>query len=789
MLPVGGAATGGTGWRMHGSDATNDGYRSDVSTPVDGVAVASRTEVGVHGQAAVVDGTVYETVSPDANYHQRSARDDGGRVRARPVGSGSAAWERSFEGDVATAPAVVDGTVYVAHWDGTVRAMDAASGRDRWAVETGLATPVPLRVVDGTVYVTGESDSGGTLAALNAGDGTERWRESDDWPHVPAPAVRDGTVYATVGEFSAFDAATGERGWTAPEVDTSSAPPVAGPDSLYVVGNLGYPDKVLQAVSRADGSVRWRVEPDAYVLSTPVTDGSAVYLGLTDHTVVSYDGASGEKRWTADTVGHVRGQLAVTDEAVFASCDQEYCYAFDRATGSELWRAQLRDRSSIALAGDGVFLGSPAGCTQLGPGSETELVADGSDVVRWRARTDVSTDSPLATNGVNLYFADDYRGVYAYRTGGDDEWETEVREQLRAGPVAGSEHVFVGREPGTLVALDATSGEAEWSADVGDEIETLAVRADGLVVAGGESGLSAHDPGTGDERWRYSTAQEAMALSAVGDAVYAVSDLGVHAVTPAGEKQWQTAVSDELSGVATTGSTVYAASDDQLLALDAEDGSTRWSLDFPDRYVGPPTVGAGTVFLGDWAGRLTAYDAGSGDERWTVDAGADVRNRGAVTDGRFVVGTADERVLYFDVETGDLADVYDATAPLRAAPAVVDEGLVVLDTGGTLHGLGRSSAAGPTPTPTPTRTPSPTPTRSKAGTDAGEGEAGSGDGGGTGDTSTADPSADETAPASPGAPGEGSTEASGGGGPGFGGVASVSALLGVDAWLRRRNED
>jgi hypothetical protein len=71
-------------------------------------------------------------------------------------------------------PVVVDGVVYAGGLDGAFYAIDAASGAQRWRLETGaIGSMAAPAVADGIVYA-GAQD--GLLLAVDAASGQERWR-------------------------------------------------------------------------------------------------------------------------------------------------------------------------------------------------------------------------------------------------------------------------------------------------------------------------------------------------------------------------------------------------------------------------------------------------------------------------------------------------------------------------------------------------------------------------------------------------------------------------------------
>jgi outer membrane protein assembly factor BamB len=116
--------------------------------------------------------------------------------------SASVRWTYDTGGGVIR-PAVAGGTVYIASDDGTVTALDAATGRLRWTytprswisseLGTGWETYVVSgpAVAGGTVCISGD----GTVFALDAATGRLRWTHTTADAVASSPAVAGGTVY------------------------------------------------------------------------------------------------------------------------------------------------------------------------------------------------------------------------------------------------------------------------------------------------------------------------------------------------------------------------------------------------------------------------------------------------------------------------------------------------------------------------------------------------------------------------------------------------------------------
>lgn len=85
--------------------------------------------------------------------------------------------------------------------------MDAATGEERWAFETGDTVVSSPTVVGDTVAV-GSQD--GSLYALDRTGGTERWSLSTGGSVFSSPTAVSGTVYVGSGDRNLYAVALGE---------------------------------------------------------------------------------------------------------------------------------------------------------------------------------------------------------------------------------------------------------------------------------------------------------------------------------------------------------------------------------------------------------------------------------------------------------------------------------------------------------------------------------------------------------------------------------------------------
>ncbi|MFG3134665.1 PQQ-binding-like beta-propeller repeat protein [Streptomyces sp. NPDC048211] len=203
------------------------------------------------GDAASCGGVpVRVTPAPDG-YVYVSA---GTRVLAVDIGTGHVRWH--FESPAvflsppafAPGPAVTGGGVYLADYLGTVYALDASTGKDRWRIATESRQSIePVLVVAGNVHV----GSGNALYTLDAVTGTPKWRFAAGGEVVGAPVVADGRVH------------------------------------------FGSADHVLYTLDAVGGQLRWKLATGGEITGSPVAQGGVVYACSKDRCVYALDALKG----------------------------------------------------------------------------------------------------------------------------------------------------------------------------------------------------------------------------------------------------------------------------------------------------------------------------------------------------------------------------------------------------------------------------------------------------------------------------------------------------------------
>ncbi|MFF7448384.1 MULTISPECIES: PQQ-binding-like beta-propeller repeat protein [unclassified Streptomyces] len=203
------------------------------------------------GDAASCGGVpVRVTHAPDG-YAYVSA---GTRVLALDIATGQVKWH--FEAPAVflcppafvPGPAVTGGGVYLADYLGTVYALDASDGRDRWRIATeSRASIEPVLVVAGHVHV----GSGKGLYTLDAVTGTPKWRFQSGGDIVGTPAVAEGRIH------------------------------------------FGSTDHLLYTLKADDGRLRWKLATGGEITGAPVVKDGVVYACSKDRCVYALDAEKG----------------------------------------------------------------------------------------------------------------------------------------------------------------------------------------------------------------------------------------------------------------------------------------------------------------------------------------------------------------------------------------------------------------------------------------------------------------------------------------------------------------
>jgi outer membrane protein assembly factor BamB len=294
--------------------------------------------------------------------------DPDGTLRALDLATGETIWEQVFDPanayQLVTQPVIVDGILFIrdSNEDGdntyTTRAFDAESGDPIWDVAKRAPLDYVVQVEDGVVV---NAVVMGDLWLLDAKTGEQRGRVRTGGDQYSSVIVGDGAAFVGLpeGGVLAIDVATGVERWQiqlphyGPEYATGMRTVADGKVYAYA-GNRIY------ALDARDGTVLW---DDASGDIEPVFSGGVIYAanpGVEAWQVEAIDAETGERLWTLDTPGQTH--LTPAGDTLYAGVATSV-YALDAATGRPRWRMRIGGSiySEVAVAGGLLYAGGQDG--------------------------------------------------------------------------------------------------------------------------------------------------------------------------------------------------------------------------------------------------------------------------------------------------------------------------------------------------------------------------------------------------------------------------------------------
>ncbi|MFB6081810.1 MAG: PQQ-binding-like beta-propeller repeat protein [Halanaeroarchaeum sp.] len=298
--------------------------------------------------------------------------------------------------------------------------------------------------------------------------------------------------------------------------------------------------------------------------------------------------------------------------------DRQFVRAFDRSSGEQVWEHAIGSRSepaprdlptTPAVAGEAVLVGM---------GRTVRAIAAERGDTRWTRSLaeDVHAVVPTADRS----YVRAHRSVVALDGEGAVDWETPL-EGFPASLAVGEAlaYVSVSRR---VYALDRDTGEVRWTTP-----------------------LPAVEGGYGVDR-----------LVAVAGGVLAVQNTGdCYGIRADGDRVWHAAAGRR--GVASDGTTAYVSEGDALVALDVASGGRRWRRACddleecgPEVEFGAPILVAGTLLVPFGTVEVGAFEPGDGSLRWRLEAPTRFVSLAATDDALLGVGDESSPLVAMAVE-------------------------------------------------------------------------------------------------------------------------------------------
>lgn len=260
-------------------------------------------------------------------------------------------WRADFGAPVTAGPALATGVVVAASEDGTVLALDAASGDERWRVALDLTPRGSIEVGATSLFVRTDED---VIVAMSAESGAERWRYIvPGGANAPLLAGDTLVVASRSGVIVALDADTGEPRWAADTGRTlRAAPSLTGNNrDIVATGDIG---GRLTRVALATGNLLDEIHVAGGEVTGPLLQASAAVVVGTRSGVVLLDSEHREL-WRLPVSQPTRLPMIEWDGVIYVDSSPDLL-AIDATSGTLRWRYTSRALAVTFDVGDGLVI-------------------------------------------------------------------------------------------------------------------------------------------------------------------------------------------------------------------------------------------------------------------------------------------------------------------------------------------------------------------------------------------------------------------------------------------------
>lgn len=290
--------------------------------------------------------------------------------------------------------------------------------RREWSVNIGNGqgenyTEITPAINNGVIYAASEN---GSVVAIDIASGNTVWRSRLDSAITGGVGASNGLVMVATeeAEVVALDQDNGEVKWShAVSSEVLSAPQTNG--DVVVAQTV---DDKLVALNAGDGEQRWIYETTQPALtlrgsSKPVITSDSVIAGFSNGTLVAVSADAGVYRWEErvavpegeydiDRVIDVDGDLLVDGGRILAASYQGNLMAFEITSGRVVWRLEASSYHGMAQGFGNIYY-----CDDK---SQVNAIKDNSEEVVWENSDLINREITAPTSIGNYVAVADFEG-------------------------------------------------------------------------------------------------------------------------------------------------------------------------------------------------------------------------------------------------------------------------------------------------------------------------------------------------------------------------------------------
>ncbi|MUW14896.1 PQQ-binding-like beta-propeller repeat protein [Halorubrum sp. CBA1125] len=295
--------------------------------------------------------------------------------------------------------------------------------------------------------------------------------------------------------------------------------------------------------------------------------------------------------------------------------------------------------------------------------------------VRWALPTNhgdhtASKGSPLLAPDGNILIADDTGRIRSITAAGEVNWSTSFTDAQRGShgtPAVADGTAYIGDYGGVVTALSLADGEIEWQTKISDAIGASPTYHDGRLYVAAEfatpsGSVVALDAESGDIEWTDDRPTDhphsTVAIDLERDRLLCGSNDG-HCYAwsfPDLEREWTYDTGDDVKAPIAVyrGVAVVPSWAETVTGVDVVDGTRLWEFETGGKVMCAPAVHDGTAYVGSHDGNVYAIDIATGEEVWSTGVGDLVTGSAVATREHVLAGAYDARLYALSREDGSI---------------------------------------------------------------------------------------------------------------------------------------
>lgn len=334
-------------WNSFAGGVDHNAYRDDGSDFVTNLWTFNM-ESPVHSSPAIYKDYIYFVT-------------ENGILKAIDMETGEEEWDLDLEANTNSSPIVHDNKLYIGCEDG-LKAININSHKVTWEYDAGNVESTPF-FYDDVIYF-GSDD--GHLYGLDK-DGKVQLNKKLGDELKSSPIVVGDNIYIGSSNGNLYSIGTDkEKNWDFTTGDEILSSPSYVNKSVI----FGSSDGNVYCLEKADGDLKWKVDLNNKVISSPTVDehDNSVYIGSDEGNLTCIDVRDGTVKWSHSVGDKVRTTAALKDNLVAFGSNNGYLYVLNKYTGEEeftynpgtvLFNSAIT--SSPVINGNSLFFGDDSG--------------------------------------------------------------------------------------------------------------------------------------------------------------------------------------------------------------------------------------------------------------------------------------------------------------------------------------------------------------------------------------------------------------------------------------------